>query len=107
MTCRLGSSTAELEVPLGHATAGDAARIAIRAGDILLATEPPRSLSARNLLPGRIRSIERRDVMVIARVDCGVELEVHLTPAAQRSLSLEPGRQVWLVIKTYSCHLLR
>ncbi len=107
MTCRIGLSNAELEVPLGHAAVGDALRIGIRAGDILVATEQPRSLSARNLLPARIVAIERRDIMVIARVDCGIELEVHLTPGAQQSLALSTGRQVWLVIKTYSCHLLR
>jgi ABC-type molybdate transport system ATPase subunit len=57
-------------------------------------------------------SLVRRDVTVIARVRCGgaatgLEMEVHLTPGAQQSLDLIPGREVWLVIKTYSCHLLR
>jgi ABC-type molybdate transport system ATPase subunit len=44
---------------------------------------------------------------IAARVDCGVEMEVHLTLAANAALQLSPGREVWLVIKTYSCHLMQ
>jgi molybdate transport system ATP-binding protein len=86
---------------------GSAFRIGIRAGDILLATSPPVNLSARNLLPGRIKSLEQRDVIVSAKVECGVEMEVHLTLAARDSLELAAGREVWLVIKTHSCHLMQ
>jgi ABC-type molybdate transport system ATPase subunit len=34
-------------------------------------------------------------------------MEVHLTLAARDSLQLTPGREVWLVIKTHSCHLMQ
>jgi len=106
MTCRIGQAV-QLEVPLSHAVTGDAVRVAIRAGDILLASAEPRGLSARNCLPGTIAMLARRDNMVAAQVDCGVRLEVHLTPGAEQSLGLAAGKPVWLVIKTYSCHLLR
>jgi molybdate transport system ATP-binding protein len=106
MTCRVGANT-NLEVPLGHASVEDTVRIAVHGGDILLALNEPRGLSARNCLPGRILSLLRRDFLVVARVDCGVEFEVHLTPAAETSLGLKPGSPVWLVIKTHSCHLVR
>jgi molybdate transport system ATP-binding protein len=82
-------------------------RIGIRAGDILLATSPPTGLSARNLIPGHIQSLEQRDVIVSARVQCRVLMEVHLTMAARDSLELAPGTEVWLVIKTHSCHLMQ
>jgi molybdate transport system ATP-binding protein len=107
MMCRVAGAAVELQTPLIRTPIGSGVRIAIRAGDILMASEQPRGLSARNLLRGRIVSLTRRDVMVIAHVDCGgVLFEVHLTPGAQDELGLEPGREVWLVIKTYSCHLL-
>jgi|SRR5579871_1160977 len=96
-----------LETPLVRADVGTRFRVGIRAGDILLATSPPQGLSARNILPGRLLSLEQRDVIVVARVQCGFELEVHLTLAARDSLKLETGRQVWLVIKTHSCHLMQ
>jgi ABC-type molybdate transport system ATPase subunit len=51
-------------------------------------------------------SLSQRDVIVAARVDCGVEMEVHLTLAARDALRLQPGADVWLVVKTHSCHLM-
>ena len=58
------------------------------------------------MIPGRILSLDQRDVIVAAKVNCGVELEVHLTLAARDSLRLQPGREVWLIVKTHSCHLM-
>jgi molybdate transport system ATP-binding protein len=111
MTCHLLTdgrrSNVELETPLVRGGVGSAMRVGIRAGDILLATVAPVGLSARNVLPGRISSIEQRDVIVAARVNCRVEMEVHLTLAARDSLQLATGREVWLVIKTHSCHLMQ
>jgi molybdate transport system ATP-binding protein len=96
-----------LETPLVRGGVGSALRVGIRAGDILLATAPPVGLSARNIIPGRIIALEQHDVIVTARVKCRVEMEVHLTLAARDSLQLAPGHEVWLVIKTHSCHLMR
>ena len=106
MRLRLGESTCEIEVPLAHATAGDRVQVAIRAGDILLASEPPRGLSARNVIAGRLASLEQRGTMCIVRVDCGVTFVVHVTPGAVRSLKLTAEKPVWLVLKTHSCHLV-
>jgi len=116
MTCRLIQHPAPaygtggpvlIETPLVRGGVGSAMRVGIRAGDILLATVAPVGLSARNVLPGRITSIEQRDVIVSARVNCRVEMEVHLTLAARDALQLAPGKEVWLVIKTHSCHLMQ
>jgi molybdate transport system ATP-binding protein len=106
MLCRLGSDGRELEVPLAHAEVGSRIRIAIRAGDIIIATERPHALSARNTFEGRIVEIKREGISVIATVDAGVLLEVHITPKAREELQLEPNKMVWLVIKTYSCNLV-
>ena len=109
MTCRIDGEGGALvlETPLVRGGVGSSFRVGIRAGDILLATSAPVGLSARNIIPGRIQSLEQRDVIVSARVKCRVEMEVHLTLAARDSLQLEPGREVWLVIKTHSCHLMQ
>jgi molybdate transport system ATP-binding protein len=110
MTCRLPGDKPGifvlLETPLIRAEQGSRVRVGIRAGDILLATAKPEGLSARNIIAGRIVSVERRDMIISARVDCGVVMEVYLTPAARDALQLEAGRDVWLVIKTHSCHLM-
>jgi molybdate transport system ATP-binding protein len=96
-----------LETPLINAEPGSPLRVGIRAGDILLAITKPEGLSARNVIVGRIVSLERRDMVISARVDCGVEIHVYLTLAARDALQLEAGREVWLVIKTHSCYLMR
>jgi molybdate transport system ATP-binding protein len=118
MTCRVGDANVsethaggeqagiELETPLVRAEVGSKLRVGISAGDILLATSAPVGLSARNVLPGRVLSLSQRDAIVTARVDCGVELSVHLTLGARDSLGLAPGRQIWVIVKTHSCHLL-
>jgi molybdate transport system ATP-binding protein len=107
MTCRLGKTDVELETPLVRADVGTRLRVGIRAGDLLLATEKPRGLSARNILPGTIKRLEQRDVIIAATVDCGgVQFEVHLTLAARDSLKLADGKKVSVVGKTHSCHLM-
>ncbi|MGC2772613.1 MAG: molybdenum ABC transporter ATP-binding protein [Candidatus Sulfotelmatobacter sp.] len=115
MLCRITTSSSPghenrsvlLETPLIRAEPGSELRVGIRAGDILLAIVKPVGLSARNVLAGQLASVERRDMIISARVDCGVEMEVHLTLAARDALDLAEGREVWLVIKTHSCHLMR
>jgi molybdate transport system ATP-binding protein len=107
MTCRVAGSALELEVPLSRVDRSRPLRIGIRAGDILLASAAPQGLSARNVFSGVITSLQQRDVMVVARVNCGAEFEVHLTPAAREALHLESGGAVWVVVKTYSCQVLQ
>ena len=109
MACRIAGDSGPvlLETPLVRGGVGSALRVGIRAGDILLATAAPVGLSARNVIPGRIRALIQRDVIVTAHVKCRVEMEVHLTLAARDALQLAPGREVWLVIKTHSCHLMQ
>lgn len=111
MTCRVGSTRfdsacVELETPLVRTEPGAHLRVGISAGDILLATSAPVGLSARNILPGRVISLSQRDAIVTARINCGVELSVHLTLSARDALALQPGNQVWVIVKTHSCHLL-
>jgi len=106
MRVRLEGSPCEIEVPLGHALPGDRVTIAIRAGDVLLATEKPSGLSARNVIPGRINKLEQRGTMALAQVDCGVMFTVHVTLGAVRALNLAAQRNVWLVLKTHSCHFV-
>jgi molybdate transport system ATP-binding protein len=110
MRVRLVKGACEIETPLGHAAVKTAVRLAIRAGDILLATERPYGLSARNVIAGKIISLEQRGTMFIAQVAAdtngAVVFTVHLTLGAKRALELEVNLPVWLVIKTHSCHVL-
>jgi molybdate transport system ATP-binding protein len=99
---RLGE--AELLTPALDRPVGGVVRALILARDVLVATEEPKGLSARNVLPARV---ERLDV----RADGTVLASLRLTAAratvlaavtrdAVEALSLEPGRAVWAVVKS-------
>ena len=103
MVNRLAGTAVDLETPLADAGIGHPVRVAIRAGDILVATERPRGLSARNIVPGTIATLSRESGVVRAEISIGVPIEVHLTPTSSAELQLRPGREVWLVVKTHSC----
>ncbi len=107
MLARLDPGEAELEIPLAHARSGDRVRLAVRAGDILLATEPPHGLSARNILRGKLVALETHGTIVSVTVDCGARFTAHVTPGACRALGLAPDQPVWVIVKTHSCHLVR
>ena len=113
MSCRIAGSGLLLESPLAKRSEGESAYLAIRAGDILVATSQPSGISARNVLSSRIRLIEDRDGMAELRVLCGVadgpetEFCVHITRGAMHDLALEPGKPVWLIIKTHSIQFVR
>jgi molybdate transport system ATP-binding protein len=106
MTCRMNGTDTDLEVPLHTDAVGDAIRVAIRAGDILVANREPRGLSARNVLVGTIAEMRREGATIVASIDAGRRFVVHLTPGGVNSLGLAQGGQVWLIIKTYSCRLV-
>ena len=119
MTCRVGGVPAgkmypevrgkgiELETPLVRSVPGERLRVGISAGDILLSTTAPIGLSARNVLAGCLISLSQRDAIIVAVVDCGIEVAVHLTLGARDSLGLSPGSSVWVIVKTHSCHLFQ
>jgi molybdate transport system ATP-binding protein len=113
MTCRITGTNLLLESPLGHRAPGESAWLAVRAGDILVATAPPSGISARNVLGGRIQRIEERAGMAELHVEwgsgerTGVSFCVHITRGSLASLGLRPGAAIWLVIKTHSIQFLR
>src|SRR5262249_44663379 len=106
MICRIEPTGQELEVPLGRVSVGSPIRIAIRAGDIMLATDVPHGLSARNIIRGRLTSLDQQGSTVIGLVEAGAVFKAHLTPSARDELQLHAGEPIWLVIKTYSLHLV-
>jgi molybdate transport system ATP-binding protein len=106
MQCRLNGSGVEIEVPLTEDALGETIRVAIRAGDILVANQQPKGLSARNVLTGTLTSLAAQGPTMVAAVDAGVRFIVHLTPGGVDSLGVKAGDRLWLVIKTYSCRII-
>jgi molybdate transport system ATP-binding protein len=80
---------------------GAPVRLFVLARDVMLALDPPRRISARNVLPGRIAAIEAQDGRVLVRVaGDGAVLLAALTPDAVEDLALKPGMAVWAVVKS-------
>ena len=73
---------------------------------MLLATEEPRGLSARNVLAGRVASVEERAAQTLVHVESGVTWAASVTRQSVREMGIEAGKRVWLAFKTYSCRLL-
>jgi molybdate transport system ATP-binding protein len=109
MTVELGGDRGEpcrIEVPLVRGSVrGTRLTVGVRSGDILLATEEPRGLSARNILPGHVTAIEERGEQTLVRVACGVEWTSSVTKQSVEELGLEVGQRIWLAFKTYSCRV--
>lgn len=97
---------AELIAPTGQRQFGEKTVVAIGSREIIIATERPAGISARNILSGNIVSIDGRDSQRVVTVDCGVELMAEVTSSAVSELALEPGKNVYLVIKSSSITVL-
>ncbi len=100
---------ARLIVPAGL-TGGKAGRAvyAVAPEDILVSTHPPAHVSARNVFPGRVISLDVSAGGTWIRVAAdGIEWTVRLTRAAAEDLGLEPGARAWLAIKTHAFRRLR
>ena len=100
---RLAGQVGELLVPLLARPVGTALRVRVPARDVLVATQVPVGLSARNVLPGTVTGLAEVGRAVMVEIACnGVTIAARLTGAAVRELALAPGRPVFAVIKSVS-----
>jgi molybdate transport system ATP-binding protein len=91
-----------LYVPMSDPTPGTEMRIRIHARDVALATERPRGLSIRNVLPARIIRIDVDDTInaeVLLDVD-GQHLRSRITRDALEELELAQDQRVFALIKS-------
>ncbi len=88
-------------------SAGDAGvvRLACFAHDVLLATERPRALSARNILETEVTRVERAGDAALVHL-ARPRLVATLTHDAVRELGIVPGRRVFALIKATSVSCL-
>jgi molybdate transport system ATP-binding protein len=76
--------------------------------DLLVSTHPLVGVSARNILPGRVLSIETAGHGAWVCVGAGgLEWTARLTKAASDELNLSPGLEVWIAVKTHAFRRLR
>jgi molybdate transport system ATP-binding protein len=97
---RLG--TAEVVIPASESAPGTRVFLGLAANDVVLATEEPRGISARNVLAATVSELEIGP-SVLVRLDVGgAPLVARLVPSAVRALALAPGVKVFAIVKTSS-----
>jgi molybdate transport system ATP-binding protein len=108
MTVEVSDATGscQVDVPFGNEALGEHVTIAVPSGDILLATEEPRSTSLRNRMRGTITAIDDELNRTVVRVNAGVIWSASVTRQAVSELNLSDRQEVWLAFKTHSCYLL-
>jgi molybdate transport system ATP-binding protein len=107
MICQITGTSLLLRAPLAQAAVGAELCLGVRAEEILVASSPPALLNDWNVIPGRIRRLERRGTAVEARVACGAEFRVRLDAGAVDSRGLDVASEVWLTISPRACHPVR
>jgi molybdate transport system ATP-binding protein len=96
---------AELAVETGAARVGQRMQIQVLARDVIIATESPRGLSVRNVVPARVVSVtpdSGRAVLVELDIGRAATLLARITDRASDELVLQPGKPVWALVKAVS-----
>jgi len=100
---RLDHHGQSIDMPMVDMSIGTEVRLRVRARDVSLATERPKSISVRNILAGRIVQIEQEAETAFAEtlVDIGgARLRARITRAAVAELGLAPGTPVFALVKS-------
>ena len=80
--------------------------VSIKASDVILASEPPRRISARNILEARVERVDAAGRSILVHAVLEQPWVAEITPDALTNLDLQEGERVYLVIKSSSISLL-
>jgi molybdate transport system ATP-binding protein len=107
MVCELIGTSIRIELPLAQVAVGSEVCVGIRADEILAASSPPAVLGDCKVIRGKITRVERNGAMAELRVNCGAEFRVHLASRSIESHELDASADIWLMIRTRACRLIR
>jgi molybdate transport system ATP-binding protein len=80
---------------------GSHLRVRLRAEDIMLALEEPKAISANNILPAAVTSVQPYETNVDVQLLCGgVKLVSRITRASLARLAIAPGTKVFAIVKS-------
>lgn len=85
---------------------GDDITVSVAASDVMVAAEVPTGLSARNVLKATVMALDRVGEVVLVTADAGKPVLVEITPEAASLLELQPGSEIYLVLKASSIVVL-
>ncbi len=98
---RLAFAGGQLMVPHVALPLGTPLRVRVRARDVALALAPPEGTSIQNIFPARVKDLARdQGPLVDVLLDAGgAPIWARITARACEALGLEPGRQVYALVK--------
>jgi molybdate transport system ATP-binding protein len=106
---RIGSGDDTVDLEVGHRQGlADDVIVAVPAHEIIIATEPPHGLSARNALPAEVTRIETASHLGLVTATLGhglPQLVVEVTRSTPGQLGLDLGSRIYLVIKATACRV--
>ena len=96
-----------LIIPYIDVEVGEVVPVAIRAEDIIISLEPDISVSARNILPGKIQYLDVRSERTwLSILVEWHHLAVKITHEAREQLQLREGSEVYCVMKASAINIL-
>ena len=105
-TTVLEIQSCRIEVPYNGLPVGSHVTVGIRSEDIIISREHLTQTSARNVLKGTVRHIILDADKAELVVSCGIDFKVSVTPATIRTLHIETGTEIYMLIKARAMHLL-
>jgi molybdate transport system ATP-binding protein len=98
--------TTVLAIPYSQEPTGEVISISISASDIILASEKPQNISARNILSAKIEKIDPAGSNILIQTNSDPSLKIEITFDALNEMNLFVGVEIYLVIKSNSIALL-
>ena len=96
----LVSPAGEWRLPRVDVAVGSRLRLRIRARDVMIASEFPKSISALNIMPGIVRAVSRSGPDALVTIGCNGDVILsRITTYSVAALQLVPGREVFVVVK--------
>jgi molybdopterin-binding protein len=91
-------------VAVGHATTGDAVKVAYRPEDLFLSSGQPTGGSARNRFPVCVTEVRSLGALVRVRLSGPAELVAIITRAAAAELEITEDSEIWVQVKATALH---
>ena len=106
LAVRIGAATIWLAADV-HLEAGTQIRLSIAARDVSIALERPSEISIQNMIAAKVKSIQPTNRPAFQTVPLEVDgqvLQARVTRKAVKDLALQPGREVFALIKSATFH---
>ena len=96
----------QLFLPQRNIPVGTTLVLHLPSNEIILAIQKPQQISANTVLKGRISRVEVVGNRAFVTVQCGIELVAEVVPGTVRRLSLQPGKEIYLILKATAIRII-